>query len=592
MRGLKLIPFPKKVVRQPGFYVLPADKKAALEFRQGDSVGHHQGYRLTISTRGVEVEAATAVGARYGFATLMQIARQYGRRWPCVTIEDWPDFARRGFYLDVSRGKVPKLTTLLQLVEDLAALKINEFQLYVENVYAFKGHEAMYNDTTPLTARDLRTIDKACRRHFIDFVPSLTSLGHFDKILRRPQYRHLAEVEPAELKKAGVKTWSDDPWSLCVTDPGSKRLLKEMYDDFLPNFTSKQFNICCDESWDLGKGRSARRAEKIGAGKLYVDWVRYCHRLAAGHGRKIQMWGDIILRHPELIASLPRDATLLEWGYEADHAFDEHCALFAASGRPFYVAPGTSTWQTFAGRTGNAFENMRRAAGAGVKHGAVGFLNTDWGDHGHQQLFAVSLLPMSFGAAVSWNGAAASDASVIAAAGAHVFRADDDRFSRAVAELGQTYRRIGALRANGSVDWFLFRERWHDPDFLNRVNAASLRKTIAAAQQLIKDMASASLDRPDGDTIVAEMVLTARTIIYSARRSMARLEMQSKLGKDVERELGRLTAENGRIVREFRRLWLKRNKRSRLMDVLKHFSRHIVEFAAAKRRCRRVAKNG
>jgi hexosaminidase len=581
MPDLVLLPFPKKILRGRGVYRVPAGDKPAVELIRDNAVAHDQGYRLTISPTGVQVRASAPAGAFYAVTTLTQIARQCGRRWPCLTIEDFPDFPRRGFYHDVSRGKVPKLATLLQLVDDLAALKINEFQLYIENVYAFQRHPAMYDDTTPLTAKDLQTIDKACRERFIDFVPSLTSLGHFDKILRRPQYRHLAEAEPADLKKAGIKTWSDDPWSLCVTDPGSKRLLKEMYDEFLPNFTSKQFNICCDESWDLGKGRSKKRAEKIGAGKLYVDWVRYCQRLAAAHGRKVQMWGDIILRHPELIPTLPKDATLLEWGYEADHPFAEHCALFAKSGRPFYVAPGTSTWLTFAGRTQNAFECMRNAARAGLQHGAAGFLNTDWGDHGHQQLLAVSLLPMAFGAAISWNQAGATDRQVIRAGGMHVFRAANRGFSQVVAALGQTYQRIGVHRPNGSVDWFLFREPWNTCDYLTRVKPADLRKTIVATKRLLAGLAGAQLNRTDGKWIVAEMALTARTIIYSAERALARLAMANNSVVPDRPLLRRLLAENRKIAKEFRRLWLLRNRPSRLADVLYHFSQQEVELNRA-----------
>ncbi len=218
------------------------------------------------------------------------------------------------------------MDTLLQLIDDLGHLKINEFQIYIENTFEFRRHPQMYDDTTPFTAEEILLLDAACRARHIDFVPSLTSLGHFEKILKRPTFRHLAEADPDELKKAGIKTWCDDPWTLCVTDPAAKQFLKEMYDEFVPNFSSPQFNICCDESWDLGKGRSKELADKIGVGQMYVDWVNYCNTLSKSHGKRIQMWGDIILNHPELISQLPADATLLEWGYESHHAFDEHCA--------------------------------------------------------------------------------------------------------------------------------------------------------------------------------------------------------------------------------------------------------------------------
>ena len=97
----------------------------------------------------------------------------------------------------------------------------------------------------------------------------------------------------------------------------------------------------------------------------------------------MQFWGDIILEHPQLVPELPRDVFALEWGYEADHPFAEHGALFSKAGIPFYVCPGTSSWNSIAGRTKNALENQLNAARSGLEHGAVGFLNTDWGDNGH-----------------------------------------------------------------------------------------------------------------------------------------------------------------------------------------------------------------
>lgn len=49
-----------------------------------------------------------------------------------------------------------------------------------------------------------------------------------------------------------------------------------------------------------------------------------------------------------------QDATALIWGYEADHPFRTQAEVFAANGIPFYVVPGTSSWNSIGGRTGGA----------------------------------------------------------------------------------------------------------------------------------------------------------------------------------------------------------------------------------------------
>ena len=79
-------------------------------------------------------------------ATLRQLLREYGRRLPCLQIRDWPDFSRRGVMLDISRGRVPKLETLLELVEQLADFKINELQLYTEHTFAYRQHKSVWRE--------------------------------------------------------------------------------------------------------------------------------------------------------------------------------------------------------------------------------------------------------------------------------------------------------------------------------------------------------------------------------------------------------------------------------------------------------------
>ena len=100
---------------------------------------------------------------------------------------------------------------------------------------------------------------------------------------------------------------------------------------------------------------------------------------------------------------MPKNVIALNWGYEANHPFEKEAAQFAKAKIPFYVCPGTSTWQTLIGRHDNALANLRAAAKAGKKFGAIGYLITDWGDGGHPQPLAVSWPLFAAGAALAWN---------------------------------------------------------------------------------------------------------------------------------------------------------------------------------------------
>ena len=164
---------------------------------------------------------------------------------------------------------------------------------------------------------------------------------------------------------------------------------------------------------------------------------------------------EISETHPEL-AKFGRDALprvqadrqvsptiiALNWGYEADHPFEREAALFAKAKIPFYVCPGTSTWQTLIGRHDNALANLRAAAKAGRKHGAIGYLITDWGDGGHPQPLAVSYLPYLAGASLSWCAKTFDEAKLIPVLSRDVFKDPTGNAAKAAFALGLAHRKL------------------------------------------------------------------------------------------------------------------------------------------------------
>ena len=135
-----------------------------IRFRQTNSAPNHpEGYALTISPKGIEISFRETGGLRAAAATLRQLLRQYGRRLPCLKIRDWPDFPRRGVMLDISRGRVPKLETLLELAERLADFKINELQLYTEHTFAYRKYKSVWQSWGALTGEEIRKLDARCR---------------------------------------------------------------------------------------------------------------------------------------------------------------------------------------------------------------------------------------------------------------------------------------------------------------------------------------------------------------------------------------------------------------------------------------------
>ena len=65
--------------------------------------------------------------------------------------------------LDVSRCKVPTMECLFDLIDLLSELRFNELQLYVEHTFAFREHQTVWKDSSPLTAEEIREIDCYCK---------------------------------------------------------------------------------------------------------------------------------------------------------------------------------------------------------------------------------------------------------------------------------------------------------------------------------------------------------------------------------------------------------------------------------------------
>ena len=349
---------------------------------------HEQGYDLRIVPEGVTIRAHEEAGMFYAICTLVQIVQQSRRALPCLTIADWPDFAARGVMLDISRDKIPTMETLFDLVDMLASWKINQLQLYTENTFAYRRHPLVWANASPITGQEVMALDQYCRQRYVELVPNQNSFGHMQRWLVHPQYTPLGEgAEPN--------------CTLCPTDPASLEFISGLYDELLPHFSSGLLNVGCDET-QVGEGRSKAECERRGAGRVYLDFLLGIYREVSKRGHTMQFWGDIIMKYPALIPELPKDIVALEWGYDANHPFAEHSARFAESGIPFYVCPGTSTWNALAGRTDNCLANTLNAAENGLRNGACGYLNTDWGDHGHWQVLPVSYLGYAAGAAYSW----------------------------------------------------------------------------------------------------------------------------------------------------------------------------------------------
>ncbi|MBW6464974.1 MAG: family 20 glycosylhydrolase [Brevefilum sp.] len=531
-----------------------------------------QAYHLSITPNRISITGSDEAGVFYGVGTLRQIVAQTGDHpLPCLEIEDWPDFLARGVMLDISRDKVYRMETLLMLVDEFASWKINQLQLYTEHTFAYAGHEMVWRDASPITPEEILILDRYCQERYIELVPNQNSLGHLTRWLKHPLYQHLAEsTEPVANPWGGLQI---EPYSLSPVLPESLAFITSLYDQLLPNFSSKMVNVGCDETFDIGAGKSKAAVAQLGQGKVYLDFLIALYQDVKRRGYTMQFWGDIVLEHPELIPHLPTDAIALNWGYEGDHPFEAETKAFRKAGVPFYVCPGTSSWNSIAGRTQNMLNNIRNAAYFGLENSALGCLTTDWGDNGHWQQLPISYPGFAAGASLAWNTDAALNPTNLADSLNRVaFLDKSENIGQLLLDIGDLYQAWGLNLPNSSpLFWLLQLDNDQVTPYLPG-NPTQIEVSLGFLEAAEHKLPQLELQRPDADLIIDELALTIKLLQHACKRA--------KIIQDAEKipnsEL--MLREIDDIKTRFAAIWLRRNRPGGLPDSLSRFDTLIKAY--------------
>ena len=503
--------------------------------------GTGEGYRLRIERSGITLDADGAPGIFYGIQTLRQIFSH--DEIPCLYIEDKPDCRHRGFYHDVTRGKVPKVGTLKKLIDDLAYYKQNSLQLYVEHSYEFKEFEGIVGKECCLSAEEIREIDDYCYENFIDFIPSIATCGHLYELLQQERYAHLRVID--NYRPMHV-FWYERMMHHTIDPLNSEsfELVKSLIDQYIPLFRSEYFNICGDEPWDLINGKY----KDMEPDKMYVSFMKKIIEYIKSKGKKVMMWADPeILENLKTAKEVPDDVVLLSWGYGADTP-EERVQNLEGLNNPRILCPGTSSWFRLVEKADVAQQNISRMASFCKEYGADGILNTNWGDYGNPCSIELSMHGLMVGAQKSWN----LDASV----------GDDFRFAAnhlcyknpKAAEYLLTLSYLGK-GAEYAVFVRHYSNLFYDgkTDFDVLPTEAMLRETQEGCREFISELSS---EKWTEEEFRLEMLTAAEGIAVTAEL----------FAKSIGYKLDRWT-DTEHWLKTYRRQWLKKNKESELEKI-------------------------
>jgi hypothetical protein len=435
----------------------------------------------------------------------------------------------------------------------------------------------------------VRWLDERCRERGIELVANQNCFGHMGRWLRHAAYRQRAEAPDGYAGPGGRQLAAA---SLAPT-PDNANFALGLVRELTENFSSRRVNIGCDETFELGEGASREAVRARGRGRVYLEHLL---RLLAGlhaDGREVLFWGDILRTHPELVPELPRDDTIaLAWYYEApvEHAalpaelssamqryhftpggFAEQVRAYADAQFPYWVCPGTSTWNSLVGRLPNARANLWDAAEVGLQRGAAGYLIADWGDNGHLQPPSVSFAPLVYGAALCWCAERNREFDLAWVLDALVFEDAAGELGSALEQIGSAYLGTGQSSLNASP-LQLALLRGGSLGAFGEVEEVGGRAVIDVLEQARMRIERAQPACPDDEIVRRELVQAVRLARHGAWRQLRAAGFACP--SDAE-----LRADLADAIEEQRACWLQRSRPGGLADSVARLQETLTTYA-------------
>lgn len=325
-------------LQEQGHQTSSAEGGPEIQLKRNDNLAP-EAYVLTITQKGILVQGGSDAGTFYGVQSLIQLIQQQDSgTWPvelpCVHIEDQPEFAYRGFHLDVGRHFFP-VDFIKKYIDLLAQYKMNRFHWHLtedqgwrieikkyprlQEVAAFRketlvGH---YNDYPAqydgqryggyYTQDEVREIVQYAQERFVTVIPEIEMPGHAQAALAA--YPELSCTgEPTEVKEE----WGVSSEVYCPSET-TFRFLEDVLTEVMDLFPSEYIHIGGDEcpktSWEQSAFcQDLIRKEKLGDEHgLQSYFIRRIEQFLNDHGRQIIGWDEI------LEGGLAPNATVMSW---------------------------------------------------------------------------------------------------------------------------------------------------------------------------------------------------------------------------------------------------------------------------------------
>ena len=347
--AVSLMPMPRRLAEKSGFYVSSNGfDKVAIEEMHDASV-RKEGYRLEVTGERIRTWASSPAGFFYARQTLRQVAQADGKQWryPCVEIEDWPEYGWRGVMLDEGRHFFGK-ETVRKIMDLMAMYKLNVFHWHLTEDQGWRldipaypklaecgsmrrasaKHGATLKKIAPFvyrctevntqkygpffyTAEDVKEILAYAKERHIEVIPEIDLPGHAKAALGA--YPEMACFPERIDAGAAEIHWGIHRDVFCMGNDKTIRFLEDVIDYVCELFPSKIVHIGGDEcprlNWEeCPKCQARMKKEGMKHEKELQAWItrRIAERLEK-KGRRLMGWDEI------LEGDVPKSAIGMIW---------------------------------------------------------------------------------------------------------------------------------------------------------------------------------------------------------------------------------------------------------------------------------------
>ncbi|MGN5374450.1 beta-N-acetylhexosaminidase [Sphingomonas hankookensis] len=299
------------VQRQTGLVLDPA---RAVPVRvtcrsTGAAADAGEGYRLTVATDGIAIDADGPTGGLRALATLRQLVglSPAGIAIPLQTIEDGPRFSWRGVMIDTVRHFVTPATIRRQ-IDAMERVKLNTLHLHLSDDQGFRVESRRYprlNAAGPFfTQAEIRDLVSYAADRGVRIVPEFDVPGHTTAIVK-------AYPEVGVVAKA--KSFGQPQVALNPAAPATYRFLERLFGEMAPLFPDPHFHVGGDEVgaqvWDDAADVKALMAREKLADRKAVEgyFARRVAGIVRGLGKTMIGWEEVAA------AGVPQDVVVQAW---------------------------------------------------------------------------------------------------------------------------------------------------------------------------------------------------------------------------------------------------------------------------------------